>query len=344
MPATDLVATLAPPAVLRPWFAEHVPGARDAPLEIRVISGGRSNEVFEVRQGDTRWTLRRPAAAAHERAEDGMRREYRVLSALASTDVPHPRVVAFCDDATVIGSVFYVMEHLDGFVPVEPLPPPFGEDPDARRGLAHAVIDSLVALHAVDWKAVGLEGFGRPEGFLERQVKRWRTQLDSYRTRDIPGIEEVEAWLEANTPPPQSPTIMHGDYHLGNLVAAHDLPPRLLGIVDWENATIGDPLLDVAYLLSSWPDPDDPSSLEASRVSLVDGVPTRSEMIARYEAMSGRSLEHLLFYATLSQYKLACMLEGIFVRQGGTGRHDATQLGAYIVSLIDRARRGIQRA
>lgn len=339
----ELVATLAPPAVLRPWFAEHVPGARDAPLSVRPITGGRSNEVFEVRQGERRWTLRRPSAAALPRADEGMRREFRVLSALAGTDVPHPNAIAFCDDPTVIGAVFYVMDYLDGFVPVDPLPPPFDDDPDARRGLAFAVIDALVALHDVDWRAVGLDGFGRPDGFLERQVTRWRSQLDSYRTRDLPGIDEIEAWLEANTPKPQAPTIMHGDYHLGNLIAAHDLPPRLLGIVDWENATIGDPLLDVAYLLSSWPDPDDPESSTSARIALRAGLPTRTELADRYAARSGRDLSDMLFYATLSQYKLACMLEGIYARQTAAG-NDTHQLGGYVVALIDRARRRLATA
>lgn len=342
MDDTEVVAALAPPAVLRPWFAEHVPDARDAALTVRAIGGGRSNEVFEVRQGERRWTLRRPAAAALERADEGMRREFRVLRALAGTDVPHPAAIAFCDDPTVIGSVFYVMDHLDGFVPVDPLPSPFSEDPAARRELAFAVVDALVALHGVDWRAVGLEGFGRPDGFLERQVKRWRTQLDSYRTRAIPLLADVESWLEANTPAPQEPTIMHGDYHLGNLIAAHDLPPRLIGIVDWENATIGDPLLDVAYLLASWPDPDDAESLASARIALVDGVPTRAEMAARYERRSGRSLSDLTFYATLSQYKLACMLEGIYARQRATGLADNQQLGDYVVALIERSHRRLR--
>jgi aminoglycoside phosphotransferase (APT) family kinase protein len=331
------VAALAAPAVLRPWFAEFVPGARDAPLVIRYLTGGQSNEVFEVRQGETRWVLRRPSATALERADEGMRREHRVLTALDGTPVPHPAPVALCEDPTVIGSVFYVMEHLDGFVPVDPLPSPFDVDADERRALVWAVIDALAALHAVDWRAAGLEGFGRPEGFLARQVVRWRSQLDHYRTRELPGMEVVERWLQANIPPEQAPSIMHGDFHLGNVVAAHDVPAHLEGIVDWENATIGDPLLDVGYLLSTWPDPERPDTTNG-RLALHPGVPTRSEMLARYASVSGRDLSSIDFYDVLSQYKLACMLEGIYARQRQTQYHDTSTIASYVLTLIDRAR------
>jgi aminoglycoside phosphotransferase (APT) family kinase protein len=331
------VAALAAPAVLRPWFAEYVPGARDAPLVVKYLSGGQSNEVFEVRQGERRWVLRRPSATALERADEGMRREHRVLRALDGTPVPHPSPVALCEDPTVIGSVFYVMLHLDGFVPVDPLPSPFDEDADARHDLAWSVIDALAALHAVDWRAAGLEGFGRPEGFLARQVVRWRSQLDRYRTRELPGIEVVERWLQGNVPDEQPPAIMHGDFHLGNLIAGHDLPAHLEGIVDWENTTIGDPLLDVGYLLSTWPDPDHPASLNA-RIAFRDGVPTRQEMLARYGEVSGRDLSAIDFYDVLSQYKLACMLEGIYARQRETPFADTSTIAAYVPSLIERAR------
>jgi aminoglycoside phosphotransferase (APT) family kinase protein len=336
-PDAHAVAALAPPAVLRPWFAEHVPGARDEPVAVRRLTGGRSNEVFVVRQGERTWALRRPAATALERADEGMRREHRVLRALADTAVPHPRVHALCDDTSVLGAVFYVMDHLDGFVPVDPLPAPFDHDADSRRALAWSVIDSLAALHEVDWRAVGLDGFGRPDGFLVRQVTRWRTQLDSYRTRDITDIDAVEQWLAANTPDDQAPTIMHGDYHLGNLLAAHDLPARLLGIVDWENATIGDPLMDVGYLLGTWPDPADPASLSSTRLSLREGVPTRTEMLQRYAARTGRDLSHIEFYFVLSQYKLACMLEGIAVRRRQSGHDDTQQIQGYVSALVARA-------
>jgi aminoglycoside phosphotransferase (APT) family kinase protein len=331
------VAALAAPAVLRPWFAEFVPGARDAPLVVRYVSGGQSNEVFEVRQGERRWVLRRPAATALERADEGMRREHRVLSALDGTDVPHPAPAALCEDPTVIGSVFYVMEHLDGFVPVDPLPSPFDVDAGARRELIWCVIDALAALHAVDWRAAGLESFGRPEGFLGRQVVRWRSQLDHYRTRELPGIEVVERWLQTNIPAEQPPSIMHGDYHLGNIVAGHDLPAHLEGIVDWENATIGDPLLDVGYLLSTWPDPTRPQESNG-RIALHPGVPTRTEMLARYAEISGRDLSAIDFYDVLSQYKLACMLEGVYARQRNTPYHDTTTIASYVLTLIDRAR------
>jgi aminoglycoside phosphotransferase (APT) family kinase protein len=189
----------------------------------------------------------------------------------------------------------------------------------------------------VDWRAAGLEGFGRPEGFLARQVVRWRSQLDHYRTRELPGIEVVERWLQANVPAEQPPTIMHGDFHLGNLIAAHDRPVRLEGIVDWENATIGDPLLDVGYLLSTWPDPDRPEAMNV-RIALREGVPTRREMLARYAEISGRDLSTIDFYDVLSQYKLACMLEGIYARQRQTPYHETSTIAAYVPTLIERAR------
>ena len=233
---------------LRVWLDRQgvEPGAD---LAVRRISGGMSNESIGVVRNGRRFVLRRPAKIALERADRGMEREFRMLRALEGTDVPHPPPIALCTDREVIGSAFYVMGHVDGFTSLQPLPEPFARDTGLQRECCSPPPTPSAGSRASTGRREASSGFGRPEGFHERQVGRWLSQLDSYRAREIPSIRDVASWLSQHRPTDWAPGIMHGDYHSANVLVAPDPPARVAAILDWENCTIGDPLLDLAGFL-----------------------------------------------------------------------------------------------
>jgi aminoglycoside phosphotransferase (APT) family kinase protein len=326
------------PALER-WIGDRLPGSAE-PLSAAQISGGASNEMFEVRRGGATWILRRPPRHKVSKSAHDMGREFRVLGALEGTAVPHPRPLLLCEEEAVLGAPFFLMERVDGFAPREPLPAPFDADPFVRREMGFALVDGIAGLAAVDWLAAGLEGFGRPEGFLERQVRRWLGQLETYRSRDIPGLDEVGRWLESERPPDGEPAILHGDYQLINVMFGNEPPARLAAIVDWEQSTIGDPLLDLGWLLAGWQDPgEDETRFTSAYFTDRRGLPTRAELARRYEEVSGRSLEHLGYYQVLALFKLACILEGSYHRfASGTSTlpvHEA--MGPLVLKLARQA-------
>lgn len=305
---------------------------KGSPARVRRISGGMSNESIGIERGRERYVLRRPAKLALEKADRGMRREYRLLCALDATDVPHPRPLALCEDPEVTDGVGYLMEHVDGFAPALGMPEPFASDAGLRRDIALESMEALGRLARVDWEAIGLEDFGRPDGFHERQVGRWIGQLAGYEddsTRDLSGAREVGDWLEANRPSASdwTPGIMHGDYHLANIFIAPHPPARVAAILDWENATIGDPALDLATFVrlaesrgrSDWAD--------------------RDAMVARWEAASGRTAPDLRYGLVLSAFKLSIMVEGIYRRsKADPTRGQSTKLGEAALELMAEAR------
>lgn len=320
-----------------------LPGA-GLPLETRFVSGGTSNEIFELRRGDARMALRRPPRRIPKGRNETMRREYRVLSALRDSDVPHARALACCEDPDVMGGAcFYVMDFVDGWSPLAfgaRWPAPFDEDLALRPGLAHELVDGIARLARVDWRAAGLEGFGRPEGFLERQVDRWLAHLASFRFRELPGLEEAARWLRGHVPRHFTPGILHGDYQFANVMFCHGAPARLAAIVDWEMSTVGDPLLDLAWVLMGWPNPG-----EEAPGAYVDyaGMPGREELAQRYAARSGLPVDALDYYVVLARFKMACVLEGGYARyvQGGA---DNPQMQAYGDVVLDMARRAAELA
>ena len=298
---------------------------RGRPLRAEPLAGGASNAMFVIERGASRWVLRRPAAVALERADDGMRREFRFLSALDGTPVPHPPPVALCDDLDVLGCTFYLMGHVDGVIP-RPAPPPF-DDAQGRTDITYALVDALASLHDVDPVASGIADLGRPEGFHERQVKRWRGQLESYGGRELPGIEAVMQWLDANRPSAFTPSIMHGDYHMRNVLVARTPPARVVAILDWETATIGDPLLDLAGFCEVWTSSGDPD------------WPTRRQVIDRYrEARGDGSIGDLRYYEVLYNFRLAVLLEGIYQRSlRDPSRTNGEMVGERVMFNVSRA-------
>jgi aminoglycoside phosphotransferase (APT) family kinase protein len=301
------------------FFREHVPGG-DVELEFELISGGRSNVTYLVRGGGREWVLRRPPLGHVLPTAHDMAREHRVLTALADTGVPVPRTFALCTDPAVNEQPFYVMQYTPGVILADAMPAGFAETAAERRRLCEAFVDTLVKLHAVDWKAVGLEGFGHPEGFVERQVRRWSQQWERSKTGELPVIDELIRRLGKALPESPPPTIVHGDYRLGNMALDPNDPGRVVAIFDWEMATLGDPLTDVGYTLGYWANPGESFGGVIASTTAEPGFMTRDELVAEYARRSGRRVDHVAFYQVLALYKLAIISEGIYARfmQGKT--------------------------
>jgi aminoglycoside phosphotransferase (APT) family kinase protein len=313
------------------------------PLTVERITTGHSNEVFRVERGGHAWALRRPPRTPLSPTAHDMAREFRLISAFRTHDaaVPVPTPVALCTDPGVIGAPFYLMQLLDGIVVRGRVPSVFDCDASTRRELAFAMMDALAGVHAFDWRAGGLEGFGRPDGYLARQVPRWLGQLDRYRTRDLPEVDEAGKWLEANTPEMQAPTVIHGDYKLDNLMFEPSLPVRVQAVVDWEQSTIADPLVDLGWVLGLWMEPGEGSGLTGSPLGA--DAPTRQELIDRYVAKTGRDVTNLAFYIVLGLFKLACVMEGSYARfKAGTS--DDAFFAALSEGVPALARRALQFA
>jgi aminoglycoside phosphotransferase (APT) family kinase protein len=334
--AADLTRLLCDPDRLAPWLdvQQLAPGRA---LSVERITTGHSNETFLVRRGDAEWILRRPPRVPLAPTAHDMVREARVLRALGTAHVPVPRLVAACSDPSVIGTPFHLTERLDGWVIRERAPEPFLV-PDARDRVGAAFVDALATLHAADWRGLGLADFGRPEGFLERQVARWTRQLETYRQRPLPDMDALAAWLASHRPPGEPPALIHGDYHLDNVMFAPALPPRVIAILDWETATIGDPLVDIGLATALWPDPDDE---DLPMGDSVRGFGSRAALAARYAEASGRSLAHLPYYQALGLFRLACILEGSWARhvRGAADDPYFAALGAGVPAMARRARR-----
>jgi len=329
---------------LRPWFAAHVDGATDAPLHAELITGGRSNLTYVISDGSRSWVLRRPPLGHVVETAHDMRREYRVLDALGPTDVPVPQVLAFGDD-TILGAPFYVMERVDGRI-LRTREEMAGLTPDEARACSTCLVDVLAALHAVDYPAVGLSDFGRPDGFLARNVARWGKQWQANKTRDLPALEEVARRLDGALPVSGPPAIVHGDYRLDNTMLAPDDPGRIAAVLDWEMSTLGDPLTDVGLLLVYWGGGAQLATLTAQGVADVPGFFTRDEVIARYAAQSGRDVAHLDFYEVFAMYKLAIIVEGIHARylMGKTLGEGFSEMGAVVDGLAEQALRLADRS
>ncbi|MEV6588596.1 phosphotransferase family protein [Streptomyces acidicola] len=298
------------PDRLRGLLDSERPGLVNGPLTGRLIEGGRSNLTYEVTDGTSKWVVRRPPlghvlATAHD-----MKREHRVISALYPTDVPVPRPVLLCEDEELLGAPFYVMEFVEGtpYRTAEQLAP---LGPERTRDAVLGLVDTLVGLHAVDPAEVGLADFGRPEGFLDRQLRRWGKQLDASRNRELAGIDELHAALGRELPRSPAPTVVHGDYRLDNVLLGED--NRIRAILDWEMSTLGDPLTDLGLLVMySVPLglPDSPVSTTAT----APGHPDPAEIVERYAARSGRDVSAVSWYTAFAWFKLAVILEGIHYR------------------------------
>ena len=325
---------------LNEWMTEQdLPGAGPV-TGARRLQGGSQNNIYLLQRGDEQMVLRRPPQHLRKNSNETMLREARVLAALAGSAVSHPELYASCDDLDVIGVCFYLMAPVDGFTP--PGEPVYRDDPQWPRHLADEMARGAAALAAVDHEAVGLADFGRPEHWLERQVARWRSQLDGYAElpgysgAELPHVDRVGAWLDDHRPATCRIGICHGDYQFANVMFSPD-EPRLAAIVDWELSTLGDPKLDVAWMLTAWHEADDPPGHGGGGGPFWDLVPTRRDVFDRYGELTGRSIDDMPWYFVLACYKLGILLEGTYARarSGQAPMEIGETLHAYATWLLE---------
>lgn len=321
-------------------------GFPSAPIEnASLLAGGTQNVLLKFDRGGRTFVLRRGPKHLRPKSNDALRREAQVLAALDGTDVPHPGLIAACPDDTVMnGAVFYLMEPVDGFNPSTGLPPLHANDETIQHRMGRNSASALAALGAVDHVAVGLGDVGKPDGFLERQVGRWLDELASYSRfegysgPDIPGVDEVAAWLDANRPSSWTPGIMHGDYHVANLMYRHN-GPDVAAIVDWEMVTIGDPLLDLGWLLATGKDDSGRALGVGGAVVGTSGWPRASELVDVYRERTARDLSAISWYAVMACFKLGIVLEGTNARAaaGKAPKPIGDMLHATTLALFERA-------
>jgi len=341
---TDASTNARPPLlVLEPlaqFLDAHDIGA-SGEINASPIGEGHSNVTYLIERAGAEVVLRRPPRPPLPPSAHDVLREARLLSALAPTPARVPGVLAVCDDPEVIGCPFYIMERVRGEVITSGVPPAL-DTPEQRAQIGEQLIDSLVEIHAVDWRAAGLEGFGKPTGYLERQLRRFGGLWELNMTRDIPAVERVGSWLSEHLPASGPATIVHGDYRLGNTMFAGRAPAQLVSVFDWEMATIGDPLADIGYLCMMWSEAGDPEGglrEHLGRVTRAEGFPTRAELIARYEERSGRSMNDIRWYTTLALWKSVVFMEGNYKRAlaGTTDDPYLKSFGEGVLELASQA-------
>ncbi len=337
----DAEGAARPPLVVLEPLTEFLDeaGLGSGALEIEPIGEGHSNVTFVVRRDGAEFILRRPPRPPLPPSAHDVLREARVIGALAGR-ARVPEVLAVCDDDSVIGAPFFVMNLVPGEVITGEMPAALSSPEECRR-TGEELIDGLVELHAVDWEEAGLGDFGKPTGYLERQLRRFTGLWEHNRTREIPAVEQVGTWLAENMPESGPATIVHGDYRLGNTIFSATAPARLEAILDWEMATIGDPLADLGYFATLYVEADDPEGglFELSPVTRTAGFPPRAELIARYEEKSGRSMTDINWYQTLALWKATVFMEGNYKRavSGSTDDPVLKAFGDGVVQLADKA-------
>ena len=322
------------------WFEEHIDGAK-GPLQFELIAGGRSNLTFKVTDANGRqFVLRRPPlghvlATAHD-----MGREHRIIRALAPTPVPVAPALGYCDDPDVNGASFYVMGFVDGLIIRDPNSSKALE-PDARRRAGESLVDVLVAIHDVNPDDVGLGDLGRKEGYIARQLKRWYSQFNQSKLREVPGVDEMHDFLSAHIPEQQGAAIVHGDYRLDNCMLSPE--GEVQAVLDWEICTLGDPLADLGLLMVYWNDPGDGmAALAGGGATTATGFPRREDLRSMYAAKSDRDLSALDFYVAFGYWKLACILDGVYTRyaKGAMGSDGASweAFGDSVIHLAEASR------
>ena len=328
------------------WLAEKT-GER-ADLEVTAIRGGGSCEMFRIDRLGESWMVRRAPRTAVSDTAHQVVREARIMESLAAQGVPVPYVLAWSEDPAVLGAPFFVMSFVDGgVIRRNGLPPPLRDDPGSQGRIGEQLMDTLVDLHAVDWTKTVLADIARPDRFLDRQVDRWMTQLDSYRLRDLAGVDDIACWLQANLPEHGQLTVMHGDYKVDNLIWAPAPPPKVVCVVDFEMTTVGDPLIDLAWAMIFWP--EDGNSIALAAPGAPNGMAPEScqspsELVDRYADATGRDLSRFGWYQAFSAWKLAIVLEGSYATHlRGESRNPLHEFfGSVVDQLLVRAGRFAQ--
>jgi len=328
--------------VFSDWFAAQT--GRSGDLLVEPMRGGGSCEMFMLLQGDERFVIRRAPLAAVSDTAHNVVREFRVIEALTGNNVRVPEVLVCCDDVSVLGAPFYIMRYVDGEVIRRKLPDHYVGSPEAQPAIGEEMIDALVELHDFDWRGTAMEDLSKPERFLERQVERWSSQLETYRSRDLPGVDDVARWLESNRPAEADLTVMHGDYKVDNVMYSKSLPPRILTLVDFEMTTVGDPLIDLAWCMIFWPEegnliaiaaPGNPGGMDAAYCQAPNAL------IDRYAEKTGRTMSHFQWYQSFAAWKLGIVLEGSYAKfLSGESKNPNHEFFGFVVDqLMERAQR-----
>jgi aminoglycoside phosphotransferase (APT) family kinase protein len=325
--------------VLAEYLKGRLEGA-DRPLQVLQFPGGHANLTYLLRLGEREYVLRRPPIGPVAKTSHDMGREYRVLSVLYQVFPYAPRAFLYCEDDSVIGAPFFVMERRKGTVVRGEVPAEFGggKDPKANRVLSEVLIDTLVELHGVEYAAIGLEGLGKPEGFMERQISGWSARYDRAMTKEIACVKEITGWLSDKLPEPRDSVLLHNDWRLDNMMVAADDPGRVVAVFDWDMCTLGDPLADVGSLLSLWFEEGEGLGKMSAMPSDVPGFMTRKEAIERYGERSGRDVSEMDFYYVFGLFKIAVVVQQIYYRyakgQTKDERFEKFEMGAeFLMSL-----------
>jgi aminoglycoside phosphotransferase (APT) family kinase protein len=326
------------PEAVERYLREHIEDLPGGELEVSQFPSGASNLTYLLKIDGWEGVLRRPPLGPVPPKAHDMGRESGILSRLGAVYPLAPKPYFFCEDESVIGAPFYVMERRTGVVLDEAFPEDITPDKQLCRGISRTVVDTLVMLHAVDVKKAGLGDLGRPEGFLQRQTKAWISRYQKAKTEEIEEVEPLTGWLSQGVPESPPPTVIHNDYKLNNLVLNPEDLVEVRAVLDWEMATVGDPLFDLAVALTYWIEPDDPDELKAvmPTVTVTPGFMTRRDLIDRYETQSGRDLSDMHWYVVFGYFKLAAILQQIFARwkNGQTEDERFADFGERVRTLI----------
>jgi aminoglycoside phosphotransferase (APT) family kinase protein len=338
----------ADPAVVGPYLAGVLDDERWRSVSVDLIAAGMSNLTYVVTpaggSAEDAVILRRPPTGAVLATAHDMAREHRVISALGPTAVPVPRTLHLCTDESVLGAPFYVMERVVGLHVVREFPAGYADEPAQRRAIGERLVDVLADLHSVDYAAVGLGEFGRPEGFAARQVRRWTKQWEATRDRDRPGLDALAARLAETVPGGQRSSVVHGDYRLDNCLLDPDEPGRIKAVLDWEMSTLGDPLTDLGMMFVYWPEAGEERASMLSPVTTLEGFPTRREVAGRYAQRTGADLSDLNWYVAFAFFKFAAIVAGIVARSaaGAMAGKDTSGYAERIDPCVDLGRAALE--
>jgi aminoglycoside phosphotransferase (APT) family kinase protein len=306
-------------ARLQPFLQEHF--GYTGPVSIEQFPSGHSNLTYLVRMGNAQMgsrelVLRRPPFGSKVRSAHDMAREYRVLSKLHKAYPPAPKALLYCDDLSILNAPFYLMEPIRGMIVRRDPPPGVPFPPETARRLSEAFVDNLAGLHGLDYAAIGLADLGKPQGYLERQVKGWIERYHNSKTHDLPEVERISAWLSARMPASHATALIHNDYKYDNIVLDPADVTKIVGVLDWEMCTLGDPLTDLGTALAYWTDPQDPEELQEIRSAptVLPGTLTRAQLIERYAVATGRDPGDMIFYLTFARFKVAVIIQQIYYR------------------------------
>jgi aminoglycoside phosphotransferase (APT) family kinase protein len=339
-PATIRTGEELDAAKLEPYLRQKFPN-ESGDLKVRQYLSGHSNLTYAIRLGERELVLRRPPFGSKVKSAHDMSREFRVLAKLHAVYAPAPEVLAFCDDESILGAPFYVMQPIHGVILRKNLPPEINLTPEKARQLNESLIDNLIALHQVDYAAAGLSDLGKPEGYLARQVRGWIERYHGSKTHDYAEVEKISQWMQENMPATQSTTLIHNDYKFDNVVLDATDITKIKGVLDWEMATVGDPLTDLGTTMAYWVNRADPEDLKQnlSDVTTPEGSLSRAEVAAHYANRTNSDISQIAFYLTFARFKLAVIVQQIFYRyhQGLTKDARFAPLPARVIALLRAA-------